>query len=360
MSRILVDGAACQSRRDRLTDALNRQGLTAALLLRPQHLTYFFGLSGWRSQPAAGFITSDGSNVLALGASSDCLHVAENVVRFEDSHFKTTIEDRERLAIAAVSGDLRSVGIVGVDASISLDIETRPLTGIIAEIRRRKDQDEIAVISRAVAATEAGYRAIASRVRPGLLETELYAIFQSAVSIDAGSPMGELGNDYRGGQPGGRPRPLPLKAGDLLPVDAGAVVGGYYADLCRTFAVSGQRDSAQEEAFGLVVEALSAAEALIRPGLRCRDVFNEVHARLDGKGGWRFDHHLGHGIGLEPVERPFINAGSEDIFQDGDTFTLEPGLYGSDLRAGIRLEQNYVLEGGKLRRLSTLQLDFNA
>ena len=95
MSRMSVDGAACQSRRERLTDALNRQGLTAALLLRPQHLTYFFGLSGWRSQPAAGFITSDGSNVLALGASTDCSYVAENVVRFEDSYFKTTIEDRD-------------------------------------------------------------------------------------------------------------------------------------------------------------------------------------------------------------------------------------------------------------------------
>ena len=84
MSRTLVEGAACQSRRERLTDELNRQGLSAALLLRPQHLTYFFGLWGWRSQPAAGFITSDGSNVLALGASSDCLHFADNVVRFED------------------------------------------------------------------------------------------------------------------------------------------------------------------------------------------------------------------------------------------------------------------------------------
>ena len=158
MSRMSVDGAACQSRRERLTDALNKQGLTGALLLRPQHLAYFFGLSGWRSQPAAGLIASDGSNVLALGASTDCLHVAENVVRFEDSYFKTTIEDRERLAIAAVSGNLRSVGIMGVDVGISLDIETRPLTGIIAEMRRRKDQDEIAVISRAVAATEAGLR----------------------------------------------------------------------------------------------------------------------------------------------------------------------------------------------------------
>jgi len=295
-----------------------------------------------------------------LGNSSDCIHFAEKIVRFEDSFFKTSIEDHEKLAIAAVQVNRRPVGILGVDVDLSLDRETQSLMGIIAKMRRNKDRDEIATISQAVAATEAGYRAIASQIRPGLLEIELYSIFQAAASVHAGLPMGELGNDYRGGQPGGRPRPLPLLAGDLIPIDAGAVVGGYYADLCRTFAISGQRSTAQEEAFGRVAEALSAAEALITRGIRCRDVFNEVHALLEGKDGWRFDHHLGHGIGLEPVERPFINAESEDVFQDGDTFTLEPGLYGRDLRAGIRLEQNYVLKDGKLQRLSNLQLDFNA
>ena len=360
MDSATAQSATCRARRERLADELKRQGLGAAVLLRPQHLTYFFGLWGWRSQPAAGLIGSDGSNILSLGASADRTPFAESIVRFEDSYFKTSVEDRERLAVAALKRNLQSAGAVGSDVGNMLDIETRPLTSTIARMRRRKDQDEVALISQAVVATEAGYRAIASQVRPGLLETELYAHFQAATTVAAGSPMGELGNDFRGGHAGGRPRQKPLATGDLLPVDAGAVVGGYYADLCRTFAVSGERSAAQDDAFGHVMTALSEAETLIASGTRCRDVFEQIHSRLDGKGGWRFDHHLGHGIGLEPVERPFINADSDDIFEHGDTFTLEPGLYGPDLREGIRLEQNYVLEGGKLRRLSTLQLDFNA
>ena len=360
MDTAIAQGAACRTRRERLADELKRQGLGAAVLLRPQHLTYFFGLSGWRSQPAAGLIGSDGSNILSLGTSADRTPFADAVVRFDDSYFKTSVEDRERLSVTALEQNLQSTAAVGSDVGNMLDMETRPLTSTIARMRRHKDQDEVALISQAVVATEAGYRAIASQVRPGLLETELYALFQAATTVAAGSPMGELGNDFRGGHPGGRPRQQPLTSGDLLPVDAGAVIGGYYADLCRTFAVSGERSAAQDEAFGHVMTALSEAEALIAPGTRCRDVFAQVHSRLDGKGGWRFDHHLGHGIGLGPVERPFINADSDDVFEDGDTFTLEPGLYGPDLREGIRLEQNYVMEGGKLRRLSTLQLDFHA
>lgn len=360
MVAVSDQGAACVVRRERLADELSRQGLGAALLSRPQHLTYFFGLWGWRTRPAAGFIRSDGSHVLALGASADCSHFSDLDIRFEDSYFKTTIEEREHLAFATLQEYFQSAGVLGVDVGSPPGVETRPLTSTITRMRRRKDEEEVASISRAILATEAGYRAIAPLIRPGLLETELYTIFQAAASVAAGRPMGELGNDYRGGEPGGRPRPVPLTTGDLLPVDAGAIVGGYYADLCRTFAVSGHRDTAQNKAFDYVKEALSSAEALVEPGVRCRDVFLQIYSLLDGRSGWRFDHHLGHGIGLEPVERPFINMESDDVFQEGDTFTLEPGLYGRELRAGIRLEQNYVLQGGKLRRLSTLQLDFNA
>lgn len=97
---------------------------------------------------------------------------------------------------------------------------------------------------------------------------------------------------------------------------------------------------------------------MIRPGVRCGTVFQEISSILNSlRDDWRFDHHLGHGLGLSPVERPFINAGSNDIFEEGCTFTLEPGLYGDNLRGGIRLEQNYVIENGTLRRLSSLPLD---
>ena len=173
MDSATAPGATYRIRRDRLADEIKRQGLGAAILLRPQHLTYFFGLWGWRSQPAAGLIGSDGSNILSLGASADRGPFADSVVRFDDSYFRTSVEDRERLAVTALEQNLQSAGAVGSDVGNMLDMETRPLTSTIARMRRHKDQDEVALISQAVVATEAGYRAIASQVRPGLLETEL-------------------------------------------------------------------------------------------------------------------------------------------------------------------------------------------
>lgn len=352
-----VQRSGCEARRQRLSALLVERDLGGAVLLRPIHLAYFFGLVGWRASPAAGFVGIGGSSVLAIGHSADCNFFAEDVVRFDDSYFLTKIEDRERNALSALDDHVRNAGCIGADVRL-FDVDALPLTALIADMRRRKGSDEIQIISAAVAANEAGYRAVATEVRPGVLETEIFSAFRQATVAAGGDLDATLGNDFRGGSSGGRPRPVPLADGDLLPVDAGAVVRSYYSDMCRTFAVSGVRSAAQDRAFDHVMQALSRAESLVQPGVRCGELFDEISGFLNSRrDAWRFDHHLGHGIGLEPVEAPYINAGSRDVFAEGDTFTLEPGLYGSDLRAGLRLEQDYAIENGRLRRLSALPLD---
>jgi len=354
-----LQAVGCRERRWRLSRKLDELNVDGIIFTRQQNLTYFFGLSGWKSLPAAGFLRRDGFSVAAIGRSAGSAVSADETIRFEDSPFCTNPDDRERLSLAVLlDAYQRDIKNLRADTANLAGIAIVPVAAEISSMRRIKDADEVALIAAAIAANEAGYLAVAPNIRPGVLEMEVFAMFHAAATVASGETIGELGNDFRGGQPGGRPRPVPLVAGDLLPVDAGATVANYYSDMCRTFAVSGKRAAVQEKAFEYVVEALSAAEKLIQPGVRCGDVFAEIASFLNTRQrGWRFDHHLGHGIGLDPVEGPFINAGSDDVFVDGCTFTLEPGLYGDDLRAGVRLEQNYVIEHGKLRRLSSLPLD---
>lgn len=348
----------CRTRTERLSRMLGELNLSGAVFTRPQSLAYFFGVSGWKSSPAAGYIRQDGYRVIAIGRSALKEAYADETIRFNDSPFETTSEERERLSLSVLGHHLKDAQVVGADVSSIANRTVVSMASQIAAMRRFKDADEIAIISSAIAANEAGYRAIVPAIRPGVQELEIYSLFHAAATVASGEVQGELGNDFRGGQPGGRPRSAPLVEGELIPVDAGATLAGYYSDMCRTFAVSGKRAFAQDLAFARVMEALSAAEGLIRPGVRCGDVFNEISSFLNSQNpDWRFDHHLGHGIGLDPVERPFINAGSNDILEEGCTFTLEPGLYGDELRGGIRLEQNYAIQDGQLRRLSNFRLD---
>jgi Xaa-Pro dipeptidase len=87
-------------------------------------------------------------------------------------------------------------------------------------------------------------------------------------------------------------------------------------------------------------------------GSSCRQLYEDVRQQLDGKHGWQFFHHLGHGIGLSPHEAPRLNPHWNDFLEIGDVFTAEPGLYGESLRAGVRIEHNFWLSPDGLRRLS--------
>jgi Xaa-Pro aminopeptidase len=107
-------------------------------------------------------------------------------------------------------------------------------------------------------------------------------------------------------------------------------------------AVGGKPTDAQLEAWQHILPVFQMVEQQVKPGRSCVELFREVHAWLNSK-RWEFEHHLGHGIGLFPHEAPHLSPAWDDTFQEGEVFAVEPGLYGDDLRAGIRLENNYLV-----------------
>ena len=116
---------------------------------------------------------------------------------------------------------------------------------------------------------------------------------------------------------------------------------------------------AQQRAWDQIVEVLEMVSRRVRPGVRCRDVFQEAQSMLDEYLPGAFSHHLGHGIGLFPHEGPHLNpnTGWNVTFEEGDVFTAEPGLYTRELRAGIRLEENYLVTSDGVEQLTRFPLD---
>jgi Xaa-Pro aminopeptidase len=222
-------------------------------------------------------------------------------------------------------------------------------------LRRKKEPDELRLIGRAIAATEKMYQRAREIVRPGINELDVFNELQEAAVSELREPLTATGNDYQCGQRGGAPRDRKILDGELYILDLGPAYRGYFADNARTIAV-GQPTEEQLRAWEAVVEALATVERMVRPGGGARDVFHEVQRQLDDAHLGVFNHHLGHGIGLFPHETPHLNPSWDDVFEEGDVFTAEPGLYDPQLRAGIRLENDYVVTEDGIQLLTPFPL----
>ena len=166
-----------------------------------------------------------------------------------------------------------------------------------------------------------------------------------------------MGNDFQSNSSGGPPRTRAAQAGELYILDLGPAYRGYYADNCRTFAVNRQPTDQQQAAWEKIAGVLQMVEESVFPGVSCRQLFEQAQAMLDEYRTEAFFHHLGHGIGLFPHEAPHLNPYWDDTFEEGDVFTAEPGLYGDELQAGIRLEQNYRVTADGVERLTSFPLE---
>ena len=226
-------------------------------------------------------------------------------------------------------------------------IQIGEATEALLNLRKRKEPDEVASIRESLKYCAVAYRAARQTIAPGKTEIDVYNAMASAIYREAGTTIvfaGDFACGKRGIKEGGPPTPRVIQSDDLYILDIFPAVRLYAADTCRTFAVGHPTDT-QYRTWEVVMQAVHMAESLVRPGVPARNVYQEIKNFLDShelteKSFW---HHLGHGIGHRGHEAPRIIPGSDDIFEEGDVFTLEPGVYTKALQGGIRLEDNYVL-----------------
>jgi Xaa-Pro aminopeptidase len=175
-----------------------------------------------------------------------------------------------------------------------------------------------------------------------------------AAALTAGEPIWH-GGDYRCGEFGGPARDRLAEAGEIYIIDGQTTYQGYNADTCRAFAVS-EPTPLQQSVYDHLVAIHSEIPWFIRPGGHGTELWHFIdreirkHPRLRETG---LVHHGGHGVGLRPHEPPDINRDRDGIFQVGDVVSCEPGAYLPELRAGIRLENTFLVTEDGCELLST-------
>ncbi len=358
---MLLTAEGCRRRRERLWQRLNPPPEADYLLLTdPIHLMYLANFWVDPFSLGAGFggallLRADGRAKLIhdnrLPRTVEQAHVEERrVVPWYDG--QSPGKGPRQLALLA---DVNPHGRGFHAHDRPGDPNAAQVVNTLAALRRRKDPDEVALLRRCMAATDAGHAWARANVQPGMTELDVYTGVSAACAQAAGQPVivyGDFavspGPQRRGGPPTGRV----LEPGDMFILDYSVVIGGYRSDFTNTLVVGREPNADQRRLYDLCVAAMAAGEKELRPGASCQAVYDAVRGVFDKVGmADYFPHHAGHGLGLTHPEAPFFVRHSDETVQAGDVVTLEPGLYVPDV-GGIRIEHNYLITDAGFERLS--------
>ena len=361
--KLTSDG--CKERQRRLLAILQERDLDGAIISDRKHVYYFTGFLHHRLNAAAAFIRADGHTSL-VGASQiegqTDAPAADQIIPY-DADFYATIHSRQFETVAErLAPVLPANGSLGADhgggiSCINNLAEAVDITRDVFRLRKCKLPDEVEAIRDCIRVVESMYAAAKEHVRPGIDEVDVLAELRAAATRTADEDLETLGNDFRANAAGGLARRRPMQAGELYVLDAGTVYDGYFSDSCRTFAVDRSPTDAQMKAWEYIDALFPTLESAARPGLKGTELFEIADGYLSQNGYSGLVHHLGHGFGLGPHETPELNPEYDAVLEVGDVITMEPGLYNEELKAGIRLEEDYYLSEDGLIKLTSFPRD---
>jgi Xaa-Pro dipeptidase len=241
-------------------------------------------------------------------------------------------------------------------AHASPTLTTTSATPITFGCRGIKSPAELALMQLANNITLSVYKAAYESAQPGMTNRQFSQLVDAAysrcgVTGDASCQVGEYS-----ALPHGSLQPQTIREGEIILIDDGCTVEGYQSDISRTFvlgdATSPKLDKARK-IFDIVHQAQSAALAAARPGVQCQAIDaaarNVVTAAGYGPDYKHFTHRVGHGIGMDGHEWPYLVRGNTTPLAAGMCFSDEPGIYITG-EFGVRLEDDWHLteEGGEM------------
>lgn len=241
--------------------------------------------------------------------------------------------ESETMTVAELDRLCDNIGGVQINSS-------GELSGIISEMRMIKSEEEIELIIKAQRIAEKAFDNALNFIKEGVTEREIalclndYMLRNGAedLSFDTIALCGSNTS-----MPHGVPTDKPLKSGELILMDFGAVYEGYHSDMTRTVSL-GEPSEEAERVYSIVLEAQNRCLAAAKEGLSCKRLDQIARDFIAANGyGDNFGHGLGHSVGMEIHESPAANTRDETILRENMIMTVEPGIYLPG-KFGVRIE----------------------
>ncbi|MDQ0337743.1 Xaa-Pro aminopeptidase [Caldalkalibacillus uzonensis] len=220
-----------------------------------------------------------------------------------------------------------------------------PVSGLVEELRRVKDEQEIEHIRQAVAIVDRTYAHILNVVQPGMTEIEVaheIEFFMRKQGATSSAFDIIVASGVRSALPHGVASGKIIEKGDFVTLDFGAYYQGYVSDMTRTFAV-GEPDPKLKEIYAICLEAQLKGVESIKAGMTGKEADAVCRDYISARGyGDHFGHSTGHGIGLEVHEGPTLSVHGDLPLKPGMVVTVEPGIYLSGV-GGVRIEDDVLI-----------------
>lgn len=233
--------------------------------------------------------------------------------------------------------------------------ELKPLKGILTDLRAVKQPFEIEFIRKAASIADKAFEHILNFLRPGVSERDVAVELEhymkklgaSGLSFDS-----IVASGLRSALPHGVASDKLIEDGDFVTLDFGCIYNGYCSDMTRTVVI-GKASDKQKEVYQTVLDAQIKALEYIKPGNKGYDVDLVARNSIEQAGyGDYFGHGLGHGVGLEIHENPYLSFRFKDhVLEAGCVITDEPGIYIPGF-GGVRIEDLIVVGENGIEILS--------
>jgi Xaa-Pro dipeptidase len=353
------------ARQENARKLMRAHGLDAILLMEGTSLAYFSGIRWWGGErlfamvlPAKGeafYVCpgfEEGRAREQIGNFSDLKQADVRIWQENDSPYERVAQGLKDRGLATATLGIEetvrfvfSHGIAQAAAQTKLD----SATAVTAGCRMHKSEHEIELMRLAAKVTLAAYEAAYRALKPGMNHNEFGGLIaaahkQSGFEGDAFVQVGEYS-----AFPHGSVKPQLIQEDTIVLIDGGCTVEGYTSDITRTF-VLGKASGKMKQVFDIVHRAQTTALKTARPGVECQAV-DAAARKIISDAGYGpdykyFTHRLGHGMGMDGHEWPYLVRGNRLPMAANMTFSDEPGIY---IRGefGIRLEDDmHVLENG--------------
>jgi len=347
-----------RNRLNALAEQMAEHDLDLALLFDRDNVRYFTGFRLNRVMNSILAVSADAVPTYIVAqldlarAKRDCW--IERVIPFveDTSNYLSALRPlfKDSLKRVGVETDaltihqaehLRKMGGLGLEF-----VDARSIT---TKLRLIKSEEEIACIRHAARIADRVMEQVLQEIKPGVTEAELVGKVEYLMRLQ-GAEGASFEPFAMSGENAWLPQRVasdkPLKEGELVLLDMGAVYEGYSSDLTRTFSV-GRVSDEQQRLFHVAYKAQQAAVAAVRPGIPASEVDAVARRVIEQEGlGDYFPHLTGHGVGVSTHEPPILDRGVDMVLQPGMVTTIEPGIYLPGVGAARVEDMVLVTESG--------------